>query len=96
MEGYAAGREQSYSSSQHKARLRLVGSLSLGFAGLLPSDHSHGLGCMTNILLIILLFKGNKDAKTNPRKQGVVNPEAAILFIEKNAVLKILMVLWDA
>lgn len=51
---------------------------------------------MTNILIIILLFKGNKDAKTNPRKQGVVNPEAAILFIEKNAVLKILMVLWDA
>lgn len=66
----------------------------LGLAGLLPSHHI--MGCMTNILIIILLFKGNKDAKPNPRKQGVVHPEAAILFIEKNAVLKILMFLWDA
>lgn len=51
---------------------------------------------MTNILFTILLFKGNKDTKPNPRKQEVVHPKAAILFIEKNAVLKILMFLWDA
>lgn len=73
-----------------------MGSLSLGFAGLLSSDHSHGLRCMTNILFTILLFKGNKDTKPNPRKREVVHPKAAILFIEKNAVLKILMFLWDA
>lgn len=43
---------------------------SLGFAGLLPSDHSHGLGCITNILFTILLCKGNKAAKQKPKKIG--------------------------
>jgi len=66
-----AGHEQSYISSQHQARLGLVGSFSLGFAGLPPSDHSHGLGCMTIFFFIILsnilLFKGNKDAKPKTR-----------------------------